>query len=450
MATLNEDQLLNAAEAEVLAQQSPYPRPAREQALFGKSIANMALRGVSMAARFLLMIGLAHYLAPADVGVFTLMYATTTLGILLLGARFDVYSTRAICAGERANTAVIICDQIVFHLLVYAAILPLMLLLFVAHLLPWHLAVWFYVLLVLEHAGQECNRLFVALGQPLRATFVFFVRSGAWAAIVIPLMYFVPAWRNLQAVWTLWAAGGVACLLFSAWWMRSLGWRTAIREPVDWTWIKSGLKPSMAFTIAIGATQLVNTIDRYFLAATWKDAYVGVYGFYANLTNFIPTFAETGIVSIVLPSLLAAAASGDEELYEKTMRKMSQGVWLIVVATALLSFAIAPIVLVLVRKSPIYAQFLPAFAILVAAEVVFTLSYVAHNALYAHHRDREIANWSVVSLIVAAVGYAVLTPSLGVYGVSIGLFASSATLLGGKWFEAKKLRTRDLEAAGAK
>src|SRR5689334_15195515 len=95
MASLSEDELINAAEAQVLADSTPYPRPAREQALFGKSIANMALRGVSMAARFLLMIGLAHYLAPADVGIFTLMYASTTLGILLLGARFDVYSTRS-------------------------------------------------------------------------------------------------------------------------------------------------------------------------------------------------------------------------------------------------------------------------------------------------------------------------------------------------------------------
>ena len=440
MASLSEDELINAAEAEVLSGATAYPRPAQAQAIFGKSVANMALRGVSMAARFLLMIGLAHYLSPADVGVFTLMYATTTLGILLLGARFDVYSTRAICANERTNTAVIICDQIVFHVLVYAAILPLMLLLFVAHILPWTLAVWFYGLLILEHSGQECNRLFVALGQPLRATFVFFIRSGAWAVVVIPLMFFAPAYRNLQTVWVMWAAGGVASLLFSGWWMRSLGWRAAIREPIDWGWIKRGLKPSMAFTVAIGAMQLVNTIDRYFLAATWKNEYVGVYGFYANLTNFIPTFAETGIVSIVLPTLLASAASKDWDLYQKTMHKMSRGVWLIVIATALLSGAIAPIVLLLVKKQAIYGHFLPAFAILVAAEVAFTLSFIPHNALYANHKDRAIAYWSVVSLIVAVIGYAALTPRFGVYGVSIGLFASSATLLAGKWWSASKFR----------
>lgn len=443
MSSLNEDELINTAQAEVLSDFSPNPIPAREQAVFGKSLANMSLRGLSMAARFLLMIGLAHYLAPADVGVFTLMYASTTLGILFLGARFDVYTTRAICAGERTNPAVIIRDQIVFHLLVYVLVLPLMLIVFAAHILSWELVTWFYVLLILEHAGQECNRLFVALGQPLRATFVFFIRSGAWAGAVLPLMFFVPAYRNLQTVWTLWTIAGVICLLWSGAWMRSLGWRVAIKEPIDWKWIKRGLKPSAAYTIAIGAILLISTLDRYFLAATWKADYVGVYGFYSNLTNFVPTFADTGIVSILLPSLLAATANKDWQLYQRTLSRMTKGVLIIVVMTSALSFAIAPLVLLLVKKDPIYGQFMPAFAILVGTAVVTTISAIPHNALYAHHKDKEIARWSIASFGVAMICYLILTPRFGIYGVSIGTLVSSATLLGGKWWESQRLRTAE-------
>jgi O-antigen/teichoic acid export membrane protein len=439
MAGLNEDKLINAAEAEILADLSPDAAPASAQSLFGKSVANMALRSFSMAARFLLMIGLAHYLAPADVGIFTLMYASTTLGILLLGARFDVYSTRAICSNERTNPAVIIRDQIIFHLLVYALILPLMLLVFAAHILPWQLVGWFYILLILEHAGQECNRLFVALGQPLRATFVFFVRSGAWAAVVIPLMFYAPSYRSLQIVWVLWTAGGIACLLVSGFWMRSLGWRVAMKEPIDWQWIRRGLKPSASYTVAIGATQLISTLDRYFLAATWKPEFVGVYGFYSNLTNFVPTFAETGIVSIVLPTLLLSAAAKDAELYKRTLGKLTKGVWIICGATSLLACALGPIVLMLVKKSPIYSQFLPAFAILVSSAVVFTLTNIPHNALYANHRDYEIARWSVAALITAVICYAALTPTFGIYGVCFGSLVSSAVILAGKWWESRKL-----------
>src|SRR5205823_5230233 len=141
---------------------------------------------------------------PADFGIFSLMYASTTLGILFLGARFDIYSTRAICSGERSSPAVIIRDQIVFHLLIYVLVLPLMLLVFAAGILPWQLVTWFYVLVILEHAGQECNRLFVALGQPLRASFVFFVRSALWAPVLIGLMFSSPKHRNLEEVWIWW------------------------------------------------------------------------------------------------------------------------------------------------------------------------------------------------------------------------------------------------------
>jgi O-antigen/teichoic acid export membrane protein len=440
MASLSEDELLNAAEAQVLAEDSAYPRPAAAQALFGKSISNMALRGVSMAARFLLMIGLAYYLAPADVGVFSLMYASTTLGILLLGARFDVYSTRAICAKERTNPAVIVRDQMVFHLLAYMIVLPLMLVVFAIGILPWSLAGWFYLLLILEHSGQECNRFFVALGQPLRATFVFFIRSGAWTIILLPVFVLAPDFRNLQTLWILWTCGGIASLLLSGLWLRKLGWRAAIRERIDWAWIKRGLKPSATYTVALGSTMLVATADRYFLGSTWDYSLVGVYGFYASLTNFVPTFAETGIISILLPSLLSSTANKDWESYRKTLAKLTNGVWIIVVGASVLSVAVAPLVLVLVGKEPIYGEYIPAFALLLSSAAISTLSLIPHNALYANHKDRVIAKWSVVSMLVALVCYALLTPSLGPYGVCFGVLASSITLLAGKCYEARGLR----------
>ena len=319
MSSLLDEEVAGLAEQEAISQSSRKP-------LGRTAVANVALRGTSMAARFLLMIGLAHYLSPDDVGVFGLMYASTTLGTLFLGMRFDVYSTRAICSADRSSPAAVIRDQMVFHLLVYVIALPLMLLLFALRVLPWQLLAWFYLLLVLEHSGQECMRLFVALSQPLRANFVFFLRSGLWALALIALMLASPAYRNLETLWVAWAIGGVASLVMSGLWMRSLGWRSAIRERVDWDWIRRGLKPSLAFSVAIGASTLITTLDRFFIRRFWGGAHVGVYAFYWNLTNFITTFADTGIISILLPSLLAAAASGDSEAYSSILRRMSKGV----------------------------------------------------------------------------------------------------------------------------
>ncbi|MEA2553946.1 MAG: hypothetical protein QOJ65_2122 [Fimbriimonadaceae bacterium] len=422
------DDLSVAAEVELEASSG-------KKGLLSQSLANMALRGTSMVARFLLMIGLAHYLAPTDVGVFGLMYASTTLGTLLLGLRFDVYSTRALCSGKLDNPASIIRNQMVFHLLVYVLVLPLMVLL-VGRRLPLG---WFYALLILEHAGQECNRLFIALAQPLRANFVFFVRSGLWAVAFIALMVASPGYRNLQTLWLLWAVGGVGSLLLSAVWMRSLGWRKAFRERVDWAWIKRGLKPSAAFTMAVGAATVLSTVDRYFLDFWRGTAHVGVYSFFSSLTNFVPTFAETGVVSILLPALIGSAAAKDRVAYEATMRKMSRGVWGLVGITVLLSVAIAPLVLMIVRKSPIYGEYLPAFGILLAAAAVVTLSFIPHNALYAHHRDRDIAKWSVVAMVIGLICYAALTPPLGIYGVCFGGLVASVVLWAGKSWAAKGL-----------
>ena len=431
-----EDELILTEEAELEAVElSP---AVADKPLARQSIANMALRGTSMASRFLLMVGLAHYLSPANFGIYALMYASTTLGTLFLGARFDVYSTRAICSGERLNPAVIIRDQVVFHLMVYAAVLPAMLLLFVLHILPWPLLAWFYVLLILEHSGQECNRLFVALGQPLRANFVFFVRTGLWCVGFVALMFLAKPFRNLETLWIFWFVGGVASLLLSGIWMRTLGWRVAIKEKVDWDWIKRGLKPSAAFTVAIGATTIITTVDRYFLAAKWNDDLVGVYSYYSSLTNFMPTFADTGIIAILLPTLLASAAAGDSATYERTIKKLTRGVWLVVGLAAVLSAALAPILLMIVKKAPIYSQYLPAFGLLIVSAGIATLSYIPHNALYAKHRDRDIANWSVVSMATALLAYALLTPKYGIYGACLGSLISSIAVWVGKTWAASK------------
>ena len=438
MASLSEDELLNAAESEVIDLKPDSP-VAKTQAIFGKSIANMGLRGVSMAARFLFIVGIAHYLSPDDVGVFVLMYASTTLSILLLGARFDVYSTRALCAGERSSPAVLIRDQIVFHLIVYAIVLPLMVIVFIARILPWEIAGWFYVLTVLEHASQECNRLFVALGQPLRATFVFFLKSSAWSIVLLPLMVVSPSFRTLGWVWIAWTGGGVVSLVFSAFWMRSLGWRNAMKERIDWNWIKRGLRPSLTYTFAIGAVQLISTLDRYFLKASWSDAHVGVYGFYANLTSFISTFAETGTAAILLPTLIASAGSQDWGTYRMAMRKLSKGVWIIALVASVFAIALAPLILTFVKKAPIYAQYLPAFGILVISAAITTLAVIPHNALYTNHKDKEIARWSIVSFATALVGYVLLTPRFGIYGVSYASLVSSVVFLFGKWWSARKM-----------
>jgi len=73
--------------------------------------------------------------------------------------------------------------------------------------------------------------------------------------------------------------------------------------------------------------------------------------------------------------------------------------------------------------------------------VLATLAFIPHQALYANHKDREIANWSVGALAAALICYAALTPRFGVYGVSIGSLVSSAVIVGGKWWAASKLES---------
>src|SRR5699024_6671877 len=93
-------------------------------------------------------------------------------------------------------------------------------LVFVAGLLPWSVAPWFFVLVVLEHLGQELNRMLIAMSRQLLAGVVLFLRSGLWAFVVALMFWYSAENRSLELVFYAWAIGScLACLLgLSAFW----------------------------------------------------------------------------------------------------------------------------------------------------------------------------------------------------------------------------------------
>ena len=156
---------------------------------------------------------LAKFLEPADVGLYGLLSATVSYVLMALGFDFYAYVTRELIAADHRQWASMLRDQTVFYGLTYSALLPLCLLLFWLGFLPWKLAVWFFPLLALEHVAQELNRLLVAISEPLWASIVLFVRSGAWAVIAAFWMWLDPGQRTLEFVLGAWAVGVLAACL---------------------------------------------------------------------------------------------------------------------------------------------------------------------------------------------------------------------------------------------
>ena len=139
-------------------------------------VIGVGLRSITLASKFILLVYMAKLLSPEQIGVYGIFVATISYALYFLGLDFYVINTREILAkSDKKEKARLVRDQLAFHGVVYIFVLPMLLVVFMAGLLPWKYIVWFYVLLVLEHLSQEAIRLFFTLSLPIVAN-----RFGHW------------------------------------------------------------------------------------------------------------------------------------------------------------------------------------------------------------------------------------------------------------------------------
>ena len=97
---------------------------------------SLVLRAVTLASKFLLIVALAKYLEPSELGIFGLIGVTVALTIYIAGFEFYAYNTRELLKRDDNEKPKLIKDQLVFHLFSYLFVFPLLLLVFVYEWLP--------------------------------------------------------------------------------------------------------------------------------------------------------------------------------------------------------------------------------------------------------------------------------------------------------------------------
>ena len=127
--------------------------------MLNRSLGSLALKGLSQASKFILVFYIARELTPEDMGLYGIMTVSVVLSIFLVGLDFYVFNIRQLLGGKERDRPVFIRDQCAFQLVAYCCLLPWLLLVFVAGFLPWDLAVWFFVLVVLVVDQREDDAL---------------------------------------------------------------------------------------------------------------------------------------------------------------------------------------------------------------------------------------------------------------------------------------------------
>ena len=93
-------------------------------------LANIGLRGITLASKFALLLVLAKYLEPSDVGLYGLIVVTVAYSMYPLGFEFYTYSTREVIKAENAIKGRYLKSQMTLHALLYVLVLPIFILIF--------------------------------------------------------------------------------------------------------------------------------------------------------------------------------------------------------------------------------------------------------------------------------------------------------------------------------
>ncbi|GAD64255.1 lipopolysaccharide biosynthesis protein [Aquipseudomonas alcaligenes] len=361
-------------------------------------LANIVLRGMTLGSKFLLIFFLARFLTPSELGLYGLLAATIGYALYLLGLDFYTYTTRELLKRPREQWGALLKNQTVLTLVLYAIFLPLLLSIFAMELLPLHLAGWFFMLLVLEHLGQELMRLLVATSEQLVASIVFFLRAGAWAVAIVVLMFFEPATRKIEIVLAAWTVGGLSACLLACWklfQMRMGAWH----KEVDWAWIQSGIKVALPFLVATLAIRGVYTLDRYWLEALAGLEVLGAYVLFIGIANAMMSFLDAGVFAFSYPALINAFQQNRyAEFRQELVRLLTQTVVLSCAFSIAAWLLIDPLLGWL--NKPLYIEQKGLFPWVLLATFIYALGMVPHYGLYAQGRDHPIIYSHVVSLVV--------------------------------------------------
>jgi O-antigen/teichoic acid export membrane protein len=390
-------------------------------------LCNLALRGFTLVSRFLLLFALAHWLEPSDVGMIGLLSAIIGYGIYLIGLEFYTFSARELIHSAPERRAWLLWHQVVLHIFTFLAGALVLYLASIAQWIPHGYLGWLCVLLLLEQVAQEVYRILVALSRQLTASFVLFVRTGAWCLVVIVAIAMDPSLRHVSFVLTCWTVGAaIACLLGVA----GLGRAIRFSRPASWDlqWIRKGLRIALPLFVASLAVRGMATFDRFMVENAVGLDVLGAYVLFASVAVAVLAFLDAGVVDFAYPRLVALVSSKDRQGFLDEMAKVRTRV-LSMTAMLVLGALITSHILVRLLDRPVYTEHLMLVHSLLAIATLNALSVIPHLGLYALRQDRPILASQLMGFAVF-IGVALTgMQSLGVHAVLCGLAASWILIL---------------------
>ncbi len=400
--------------------------------------ANLGIRGATLIGKFLLVYFLADQLTVEQNGVWGIFTTSIALSLYVVGLDFYTYSTRRILDYDVADRSPMLRDQLVFYFISYLVLFPILGLLFVFNVIDEKFAIFFYAILIFEHLSQEAYRTFVVFSKPIIANIILFMRTGSWAYLLLILWTSgVDELKSLKWIYLFWLTGGITAVLISLYFLAQFKFKSVKHIPIDWKWIRQGIKVSLLFFIGTVGYKIIEFADRYFIDYYHTKEEVGVYTFYANMCNIIETFVHTAVIIIFSPRLIETFHKSNYD-YRKTLAQFAKQ---IVIYTLIIGVALALLIIPLLQslENEEYIRDYDAFIVLVLSKMVLNFSLIFHYILYVRKNDFPIIKATIIASVINILLNFILIPTMSIMGAAIATLTSFLIVMLMKMYYSRNL-----------
>lgn len=388
---------------------------------------NLSLRGVNLISKFILVVFIAKAFSPEELASYGLVVATISYCLYLVGLDFYTYSTREFIKADSVRQRDLLKSHIALILLLYSFILPALLILFLADLLPWKVAVWFYLLLIFEHLNQELMRLLIALRKPILATLSLFVRSGLWAVVLVIGITSKAVSVSLDNIFLYWLIGEVFALFICLVALKSL-LSTFGKNKLDWSWVRKGVRMCVPFLVGTLAIRSVWTVDKYLFETFNSPALLGAYVLFVSLASAMSSFMDAGVHAFLYPKMIYAYKNKQMMDYKGLFLVMMKQTIFVSLAFMLGAYWAVDYLLLWLDRS-VYSEHKSLLFWLLGVNFLYCVSMVPHYVLYAQNKDKEIVMSHFVTLLVFLLVLFSVTFVNPIYIVPLSLCLAFAVLL---------------------
>lgn len=390
---------------------------------------NTSLRLGSLAIKLGLTLYMGRYLGLGELGTYGLVAACVAIAIPLLGFRFDYVVSRDIVDVSGFDLAHKMRDQLVFYGLSYLAMAVFLLALAFLNtgMFDASLILFILPLCILESLATITSSNLVSLKRPILANALFFMRASLWVLPVVAMGILEPSYRTANLIFSWWLGGVVLSLFVTACSFRTLPWAEVLRSPVDWLWIRSGVKKCFFIWLgAVGAAAASN-IDRFVVEFFMGRDFVGIASFYGSFIIAITSLLSSGIFSFGYPQLISLYKKNEQKQFLEATKKMTfQAVGAATLLCILIGIAV-PILGDLFDR-PEFSTNADVLWLMLLGIWLKSATESLHYVLYARHQDRAIWMGSLLLLAITFLGNVLLVSLFGFIGIGYSALLSAVFL----------------------